>query len=694
MVKRKKNRVVLESSSGDSDSPDDLDGELLLLAKKKRAESESPPPRQPSEEPSKPTAAYSDSETSESDDDWTVDGKGAKGAARKAKSSKKAVRKASGSEGETKASGASSSSEPEEGEVSDSGGESSPGGGSGDDDEDGDDDAEDEEFNDGYDENLMGDEEDQARLAQMTEKEREQELFNRIEKREVLKTRFEIEKKLRLAKRNEQKRKAKKEEGGGTSGKGGAEGGASASSRSKERRRMVEERKDKLDKKAQAIKDLKAEREKKRKQLQEQLQKEEEERKKSAEEEEALAQTSRKLKASDIYSDDDDDDGSDRDGDDDHEDRGDASDRRRSSSSSSSSEDEEEETKPKAAATKEELSRIRLSRHKLERWVHTPFFAKTVVGCFVRIGIGSHNGRAVYRVAQITDVVETAKVYALGRSRTNKGLRLKHGKQERVFRLEFVSNQDFTDSEFAKWKEVMNLEGVTFPTAEEVTRKAKDVQEALNYQYKESDVETIVTEKQRFRRNPHNYAVRKTQLMKQKEMAEQTGDHEEALKLSGELEQLEERARELDKQRTSTISAISYINERNRLKNIVEIERAILEEAKLNKEKADDPFTRRKCAPSLVTKTRTIEVKPAAPATEQKSDGTVATAPAVIKPQEPQQRNDEDMFSAHDFDIKIDLDISSSTAPSAVVRPSAGARPALPKRSLNLEEYKKLRGLI
>jgi len=27
-----------------------------------------------------------------------------------------------------------------------------------------------------------------------------------------------------------------------------------------------------------------------------------------------------------------------------------------------------------------------------------PFFKKTVVGCFVKIGIGSHEGRAVYRV--------------------------------------------------------------------------------------------------------------------------------------------------------------------------------------------------------------------------------------------------------------------------------------------------------
>jgi len=47
-----------------------------------------------------------------------------------------------------------------------------------------------EEFDDGLDENLIRDDEDRHRLEQMTEKEREQELFNRIEKREVLRTRF------------------------------------------------------------------------------------------------------------------------------------------------------------------------------------------------------------------------------------------------------------------------------------------------------------------------------------------------------------------------------------------------------------------------------------------------------------------------------------------------------------------------
>lgn len=50
-----------------------------------------------------------------------------------------------------------------------------------------------EEFNDGYDDQMMGDEEDQKRLAQMTEKEREQEIFKRVEAREIMKTRYNLD---------------------------------------------------------------------------------------------------------------------------------------------------------------------------------------------------------------------------------------------------------------------------------------------------------------------------------------------------------------------------------------------------------------------------------------------------------------------------------------------------------------------
>lgn len=59
------------------------------------------------------------------------------------------------------------------------------------------------EFDDGYDENLMGDEEDRKRLSRLSEKERETEIFKRIEQRDIMRTRWEIERKLKLARRSE-----------------------------------------------------------------------------------------------------------------------------------------------------------------------------------------------------------------------------------------------------------------------------------------------------------------------------------------------------------------------------------------------------------------------------------------------------------------------------------------------------------
>lgn len=72
-------------------------------------------------------------------------------------------------------------------------------------------DSSDSEFNDGYDENLMGDEEDQARLQALSEKERETELFKRSEHRDALRRRWEIKQKLLQARRDNDKSKAPKD---------------------------------------------------------------------------------------------------------------------------------------------------------------------------------------------------------------------------------------------------------------------------------------------------------------------------------------------------------------------------------------------------------------------------------------------------------------------------------------------------
>lgn len=188
--------------------------------------------------------------------------------------------------------------------------------------------------------------------------------------------------------------------------------------RSKERKKNIEENRGRVDKRVNAMAELKARREGKQRREEAESARREEQRKKDEEEAAILSsnKNSVKLKASDIYSDDSESEGGKssptvR--------RSPARSRSRSSSSSSSS-DAEEEVKPAYVPSRIDLNLIRLSRHKLERFVHMPFFDRIAKGCFIKVGIGQHNNQAVYRVAEIIGVYETAKVYNLGKTRTNK----------------------------------------------------------------------------------------------------------------------------------------------------------------------------------------------------------------------------------------------------------------------------------
>lgn len=107
----------------------------------------------------------------------------------------------------------------------------------------------------------MGDAEDQARLAQMTEKEREQEIFKRIEQREIMKTRFEIEKKLRMARKQEMKKQKESRKKEKSAEERKVDRAPDPKERSKDRKKTIEE---KQDKKFHAMSLLKARREEKK----------------------------------------------------------------------------------------------------------------------------------------------------------------------------------------------------------------------------------------------------------------------------------------------------------------------------------------------------------------------------------------------------------------------------------------------
>ncbi|XP_011502921.1 PREDICTED: RNA polymerase-associated protein Rtf1 [Ceratosolen solmsi marchali] len=692
MPKRKSQALIdSDSSKSSEESGSDLESELLTLAKKKKGKPNNDGSSNEDSSSNKKDNKVFDSETSDSDDEWNAKSGKTKKKKIPTKRNKRKMTKSSSGESESEKEVSEKFSEPEEGEVSDSDISES--------------NSSQEEFNDGYDEKLMGDAEDQARLAEMTEKEREQEIFKRIEQREIMRTRFEIEKKLRMAKKQELKKQkeSKKKDKGNDERK--IDRTPDPKERSKDRKKTIEE---KQDKKSNAMALLKARREEKKEREEKEKQRIEEQKQQSKDEEEELERDHKsgsktKLKASDIYSDDS---GSSDSAEEEDESSKFAS-RQRSSSSSSRESDSDTDKKSVTSvknkskkiiyiSTKEDLNKIRLSRHKMERFVHLPFFERVAQGCFVRIGIGNNNGRPVYRVAEISGVCETAKIYQLGSTKTNKGLKLRHGAQERVFRLEFVSNQEFTESEFFKWKETCTLQGISMPTSDELDQKLKDIKEAMVYEFKEEDIEKIVKEKCRFKGTPYNYAMKKAQLMRERDAANCRGDDETATRLNVEISELEERASDLDKKRSATISSISYINDRNRKKNVEEAEKAILEEIKANKGKIiDDPFTRRSTRPKMFSQKEE---------SEQELDSIIHSSTEnfpkpVVKEKdsvpEVKKKHNTDLFNAHNFDIMIDLEVPIANNPVNVLpKPVNSIKDSGPRRSLNLEDYKKKRGLI
>jgi RNA polymerase-associated protein RTF1 len=477
------------------------------------------------------------------------------------------------------------------------------------------------EFDDGLDEDLIGDDADRKKLEKMTEREREEELFKRAEIREVKRKRFEITKKLKQQQKltgGDIQKKKKLADVSDDDDDDQEEGQVSddnyeededlskmldTKERSQDRRKNLDALK--FDKKSSALNELKARKEEKERKERERRERkdQEQEDKENKVDSRGRKKKSRRDSSSDSDS---------------------GSQRRRSSSSSSSRsaassrsgdsagdsdtdrfKDRQGKKKvQKYVETQEELEPIRLSRHKMERFVHLPIFKRLVVGCFVRIGIGQNQGRSVYRCTEITDVVETAKIYQVGKAKTNAGLKLKFGKQERVFRLEFISNSPLMPSEFEKWKYTLEESGQQLPTKDFVSAKEDEIKKALTYEYSSADVDAIIERKGKFNKNPTNYAMLKAKLMKDKEVGLAEGT--DVSEIDTQLNDLEHRAELLDKRRTekSSISAISFINNRNRKHNVQNAELAIYAEIKRTEEEGteDSPFQRRRCNPRMVTK--------------------------------------------------------------------------------------------
>ena len=164
-----------------------------------------------------------------------------------------------------------------------------------------------------------------------------------------------------------------------------------------------------------------------------------------------------------------------------------------------------------------------------------------------------------------------------------------------------------------------------------------------------------------------------------------SGKDKSVIYITSQIQELEERANELDKRRTSSISSISCINNRNRKMNVEEAEKAIVEEAKANQGKIfSDPFTRRSTKPKMAFK--------AFVPTEDDDLTMAPEAPKLHISKEKKQEGQDDFYSLNNFEIEITVDMNNVPALSKPIKQKSITRPI--KKSLNLEDYNKKRGLI
>ncbi|CAK5022786.1 unnamed protein product [Meloidogyne enterolobii] len=190
------------------------------------------------------------------------------------------------------------------------------------------------------------------------------------------------------------------------------------------------------------------------------------------------------------------------------------------------------------------------------------------------------------------------------------------------------------------------------------------------------------------------------------EDAEQNGNKEKVRDLQHQINDLEEKAKKIENQRTKNLSAVTAINQRNRdhMKQIF-LSAEHMQNNEHFRVRDDDPFTRKSARMKLVTgvaRTKTdgegLDVTTGSMSTDSSFSGSPSilnkSSSAVLPPP-------GDLFSAHGIDINIDLDkvlpvtsgISLRAPPIASVS-STGSQypqraPQKSSRTLTLEEYKR-----
>jgi len=360
--------------------------------------------------------------------------------------------------------------------------------------------------------------------------------------------------------------------------------------------------------------------------------------------------------------------------------------------------------------TVEELNRAKLSRFRCEQWCAAPWFDKAIKGTYVRIGLGvnKETGREVHRVCEVIGILKTHTPYGLPSvGRTNVALNVKLGDSKRGFRILYVSNQPFSESEFAFWKKYESEKNKDLPTM----RQIKNIEKQINI-YKEKEVnmapkefEQMVKEKTKHRAKPTNFARDKSFIKKQIKDAEEQQEHSKANMLKRKLQDIDKQASQITNERTREIQNADKINDQIRTTFSRNLEATRVENEKYRQKQEVDPFMRRKCQPLMGNTQMCIDAMDRKYKTDidmsyenktfvEQDQKDKAAAEKKRKEQFNLNSGEQKLENAHDFDLGIDSLFADAGVATVMVKEvsSSGARKSGGR--INLAEWKRKKGLI
>ncbi|CDO72114.1 hypothetical protein BN946_scf184962.g57 [Trametes cinnabarina] len=316
--------------------------------------------------------------------------------------------------------------------------------------------------------------------------------------------------------------------------------------------------------------------------------------------------------------------------------------------------DEEEERERKLYGTShsddepitlEDLNKCRVTRTQIAKFCMAPWFEDYIKGAWVRYLIGQEGNQPVYRICEVVDIAANlVKPYKVDEQLVNQELELKHGGSTRKFTMDKVSNAPFEQREFERLVKSCEADKVKLPNKRQVEKKAAQLYKFATQPMTEvgqlkiiidvhlrpfaalvqSDIAAMLARKQAIqasKQTPAALAMERSRLNQARTLALRRQEYDEVAEIDARLAQLAALAPQRDAQREEGSSDIlARLNERNRKAN---------QEAVRKAERAELERKRRERSLRAGTATPTGNPSDAANRLRAKMLGNAASRPAT-----------------------------------------------------------------